>query len=168
MIDDLVFEPLGDNHNRSAFTCSGDEGLVLQDYLRNDARARREHRRHVTTVHVMLRKSDPSQICGYFTLSTATLEIEGPMPALKLGRMAVSDAFRGYDFGTLLVERAFRICLSLRESVGFIALLVDAKTDELVAYYEKRGFSRFLERPRGLYIMQTTMAQILGATATRP
>lgn len=174
MIDDLIFEPLGDHHNRAAFTCAGDEGLILQQYLRDDARALREHRRHVTKVHVLTRESNPTEICGYFTLSTATLEIEElpknvsrglplyrPMPALKLGRMAVSDNYRGHDLGTLIIEEAFRICVHFRESVGFIALLVDAKTDNLVEYYQKRGFSRFPERIRGLYIMQPTMAQIL-------
>ena len=175
MIDDLIFEPLGESHVRADFTCSGGDGILLQTYLRDDARALREHRRHVAAVHVMARASNPGRICGYFTLASATLELEElpkavrrtlpryrPMPALKLGRMAVSDDFRGHDLGTILIEEAFRICVRLRASIGFVALLVDAKTDELVKYYEKRGFMRFPERQRSLYIMQATMAQIVG------
>jgi GNAT superfamily N-acetyltransferase len=174
VIEDLIFEPLEYYHNRAAFTCSGDEGLILQEYLRNDGRALREHKRNVTTAWIMVRESEPHTICGFFTLSTATLEIEElpknvrrglplyrPMPALKLGRMAVDDRFRGQDFGTILTEEAFSICLRLRQSVGFVALLVDAKSDSLVEYYEQRGFSRFPDQPRSLYIMQPTMAQII-------
>lgn len=176
MIDDLDlnFEPLGDHHNRAAFSCSGDEGQILQEYIRNDGRALREQRRSVAVIHVAARKSNPNEICAYFTLSAATLEIEElpkktirqlplyrPMPALKLGRMAVDDRFRGHDLGTLLIEEAFKISQRTGESVGFVALIVDAKTDELVSYYEKRGFSRFPEHLRRLYIMRPTMAQIV-------
>lgn len=174
MIRDLAFEPLGDHHRRADFTCSGPEGATLQEYIQNDARALREHRKSVTAVHVAVQEAAPTDICGFFTLATATLEPEEfpknvhrglpryrPMPALKLGRMAVDDRYRGHDLGTALIEEAFNICLRLRESIGFVALLVDAKVDDLVSYYEQRGFSRFPERPRGLYIMQPTMAQIL-------
>lgn len=162
MIDDLIFEPLGESHVRADFTCFGGDGVLLQTYLRDDARALREHRRHVAAVHVMVRASNPGRICGYFTLASATLLRYRPMPALKLGRMAVSDEFRGHDLGTILIEEAFRLCVRLQQSIGFVALLVDVKTDELVKYYEKRGFTRFPERQRSLYIMQATMAQIVG------
>ncbi|MDQ2681026.1 MAG: hypothetical protein M3Y21_08405 [Candidatus Eremiobacteraeota bacterium] len=172
--NDLVFELLGEHHDRAAFTCSGAEGLILQEYLRSDARALREHGRHVTTVHVPIRKSQPLRICDFMTLSTATVEIEEfpkklrralplyrPMPALRIGRMAVADEGRGSDVGTLLIDEVFRICVQLRDSVGFVALLADAKTDVLIAYYEGRGFSRLPERRRGLFITQAAMAEII-------
>jgi len=170
----MLFEPLADYHNRAAFTCSGKEGQILQDYLRDDVRGLREHCKRVTTLHVMVQQSDPQIICGYFTLSTASLAIgEFPkniakglpkyrsMPALRLGRMAVDDNFRGHDLGTVLIEEAFSVAVRLKDSVGFVALLVDAKTDELVEYYEKRGFTRLPEAARTLFIMQPTMEQIL-------
>ncbi|HEY9179180.1 MAG TPA: GNAT family N-acetyltransferase [Candidatus Baltobacteraceae bacterium] len=177
MLDGIIFEPLAEYHDRAAFTCSGEEGAILQDYLRNDARGPREHRKHVTTLHVMVQESAPSLICGYFTLSSASLRIEElpkniakglpkyrTMPAIRLGRMAIDDRFRGHDLGTLLIQEAFNIAVRLKDSVGFVAMLVDAKTDNLVNYYEQRGFTRLPEAERTLFIMQPTMEQILSAS----
>ncbi len=83
------------------------------------------------------------------------------MPAMLLGRMAVDDQYRGKKYGTILVEHAFAVCASLHEAAGFVALLVDAKTDRLVEYYEKHGFTRLLDRERGLFITVPTMIAIL-------
>jgi GNAT superfamily N-acetyltransferase len=176
----MIFEPLAEHHDRAAFTCSGEEGAILQDYLRNDTRGPREHRKHVTALHVMVRESAPSVICGFFTLSSASLRIEDSpkniakglpkyrtMPAVRLGRMAVDDRFRGHDLGTLLIQEAFSIAVRLKDSVGFVAMLVDAKTDNLVNYYELRGFTRLPEAERTLFIMQPTMEQVLSALARR-
>jgi GNAT superfamily N-acetyltransferase len=174
VIEGIIFEPLADHHDRAAFTCSGDDGVILQTYLRDDARGLREHRKHVTTLHVMMQQAEPRTICGFFTLSSASLKIEElpkniarglpkyrMMPALKLGRMAVDDRFRGHDLGTILIEEAFSIATRLKDSIGFIALLVDAKSDKLVDYYERRGFTKLPEAERKLFIMQPTMEQIL-------
>ena len=78
--------------------------------------------------------------------------------------MAVDDRFRGHDLGTLLIQEAFNIAVRLKDSVGFVAMLVDAKTDNLVNYYEQRGFTRLPEAERTLFIMQPTMEQILSAS----
>ena len=178
MIDDGRFELLNESHHRAAFMCSGEHGSVLEGYLRNDNRAMREHRRGVCAVHVLVQISHPLDICGFFTLSAATVEIEDfpkrmsrelplyrPMPAIKLGRMAMADDYRGADLGTLLIDEAFRICLRLRDSLGFVALLVDAKSDALVSYYVRRGFTRFPERRQTLYCTQDSIAQIITAKA---
>ncbi len=96
----------------------------------------------------MVQESAPSLICAYFTLSSASLRIEElrknivkglptyrMMPALKLGRMAVDDRFRAHDLGTVLIQEAFKIAVRLKDAVGFVAMLADAKTDNLVNYY---------------------------------
>jgi GNAT superfamily N-acetyltransferase len=75
--------------------------------------------------------------------------------------MAVDDGFRGHDLGSVLIEEAIATCLRLGASIGFVALLVDAKTDRLVEYYVARGFSRLPDAAHKLFVMQSSMAQIL-------
>jgi hypothetical protein len=163
-------------HNRDAFRCIRDEG-ILERYLRDDSRALREHEKSVCSVHVLLDvEREPPKIAGYFTLSSETIVPDELPPkiakkysryprwgAVKLGRMARDDAYGGQDIGITLVRAAFQIFAGMND-VGAIAMVVDAKNADLASWYERVcGFIPFESMPLTLFIMKPTIERILAA-----
>lgn len=170
----FVQERLGTDHDRASFVCTA--APALQAYLVDDARAKRENDRNISAVYVLLDTQANRKIAGFFTLSNATVIPEPVPPAIakrlprseswrsvKLGRTARGDAYVDQGLGPILVARAFAIALAISESSGSFALLVDAKNDRLVSWYEKLGFRRLLDHPRSLFIMNSTMTAYLAA-----
>jgi ribosomal protein S18 acetylase RimI-like enzyme len=167
----FIQERLGPEHDRASFVCSTEP--VLQAYLTDDARAKRESDRNISAVYVLLDTEANGKIAGFFTLSNASV-IPGNLPrsiakrlprydswgCVKLGRMARDDAYANRGMGPILVAHAFAAALTVAEYSGF-ALLVDAKNDRLVSWYEALGFRQLMDRPRSLFIMNATMAAYL-------
>jgi GNAT superfamily N-acetyltransferase len=163
---------LGPEHDRASFVCSKEP--ILQTYLADDARAKRENDRNITAVYLLLDTHADDKIAGYFTLSNAVVIPQNIPPAIakrlprydswgcvKLGRMARDDAYANQGLGPTLVARAFDAALAIAKASGSFALLVDAKNDPLVSWYESLGFTRLVDHPRGLFIMNATMAAYL-------
>ena len=63
------------------------------------------------------------------------------LPAVRMGRLAVDVAFRRRGLGGALLADALRRVLLAPPAV--FALLVDAKDDEAVAFYQHHGFQSF-------------------------
>jgi ribosomal protein S18 acetylase RimI-like enzyme len=170
----FVQERLGPDHDRASFVCTVEPSL--QTYLIDDARAKRENDRNVSAVYVIVDTQANRKIAGFFTISNATVIPESVPPAIakrlprynswgcvKLGRMARDDAYADQGLGPILVARAFAIALAISDSSGSFALLVDAKNDRLVSWYEELGFRRLLDHPRSLFITNSTMRAYLTA-----
>jgi predicted GNAT family N-acyltransferase len=154
----LEEQPLDpDVHDRTGFTCGVSE---LDDYLRHFAVQHR--RKGVSAVYVLVDNSDPSLILGFYTLSAAQLDIAGlgdaerkklpryPVPCFRMGRMACRADRRGEGLGRLLVGCAVERCLQARKQVAAYALVVDAKSSEAKAFYEKYGFRPCADAPMTL------------------
>lgn len=170
----FVFERLGQDHDRASFLCSREP--VLQTYLVDPARAMRDNERNVAAVYVLLDTEHDRKVVGYFTLSNCRI-VPGSLPrslekklnkypdwgALRLGRMARDDSYRGRGVGPILVACAFSIALQIAEASGTIALIVDAKNDDLVSWYQDLGFTPLLEAARTLFITNDAMRANLTA-----
>jgi predicted GNAT family N-acyltransferase len=72
----------------------------------------------IATTHVLTDDCNPTHILGYCSLAAAQLQLHDlqppdrrrlpayPVPAVRLGRLAVATAARGSGYGTLLLGHA--------------------------------------------------------------
>jgi ribosomal protein S18 acetylase RimI-like enzyme len=167
----FTFEPLGASHDRTAFS----SGVPpLDRYLRE--LATQDVRRRVSNCFVAL---DPSgKIAGYYTFAATSLPLtELPsdqakrlprypsFPACLIGRLAVDERFRGRGLGSQLIVDA--IARAMRAEPAIFALIVDAKDERALGFYEHLGFQRFASRPMTLYLSIAEAARRIGAAGER-
>jgi ribosomal protein S18 acetylase RimI-like enzyme len=152
----FAFEPLGANHNRSAFSCGVP---ALDRYFRE--LATQDIRRRVSNCFVAL--DSTGTIAGYYTFAATSLPLtELPpeqarrlprypsFPACLVGRLAVDQQFRGRGLGSMLIVDA--IARAMRAEPAIFALIVDAKDEVALGFYEHLGFHRFASQPMTLYL----------------
>lgn len=146
-------------HDRAGFACGES---TLDRYLREQAT--QHHRDGIATTHVLVDAADPARILGYYTLSAAQLLLTDlqeadssrlphyPVPAVRMGRLAVATDERGKDYGGLLLAHAVTCCLDLRGQLGVRVLLVDALHDKTAGFYRTYGFRNCTARSHTLYL----------------
>lgn len=156
----LVIEQLKPKrHDRDGFAC-GDPTLDV--YLRQQAA--QHHRDGISTTHVLVDNADPRRILGYYSLSAAQLLLTDlqqadrkrlpnyPVPAIRMGRLAVSASAQGKGQGDCLLANAVARCLVLREQLGVRVLLVDALNANAARFYRAYGFHQATEDSHTLYL----------------
>jgi ribosomal protein S18 acetylase RimI-like enzyme len=139
-------------HDRSGFDCGVSD---LNIYLKT--RATQDMKRRVASCFVAV-EQEKLAISGFYTLSACHLllaEMSEPMrkglplypevPALRLGRLAVDQKFRGQGVGSLLLADAIR--RSLKQEIGAALMLVDAKDRNAVDFYRHFGFETLPGKP---------------------
>jgi predicted GNAT family N-acyltransferase len=142
-------QPLGDQ-GRAAFHCGNKD---LDSYFLE--RAVRDIRENLSAVFVLLAEDNPRTVLGYYTLSSQDIEAENLPEKLRkhtgrykrigvtlLGRLAVSQEQQGKKLGELLLLDALRRSLESTRQVSSFAVVVDAKEERVVKFYEKYGFIR--------------------------
>ena len=158
----MRIEPLGKEHDRTAFTCGQPD---LDDWFKR--RASQDDKRNVARVFVAV--DDELGAVGFYSLSSFTLSIEdmpedmvrklpryGAIPAALIGRLARDTRVRGRGLGELLLADAIRRILNAARSIAVFAIVVDAKDDRAVAFYQSFGFRPFPLRPRRLFLLAST------------
>lgn len=149
----------GRHHDRSGFSCGV---AVLDDYLRN--RAGQHLRDGIATTHILIDDLQPARILGYCSLSAAQIHLHElhqedrkrlpayPVPAMRMGRLAVSETERGKGHGQLLLGHAVNLALSVRLTMGVRVLIVDAKDAQAAAFYARYGFRQTASEALTLYL----------------
>ncbi|MCU0756052.1 MAG: GNAT family N-acetyltransferase [Xanthomonadales bacterium] len=140
----FLLAPLDAAHDRSAF-CSDSE--PLNRYLREQVS--QDIRRRVAACFVAL--ADRQRIAGYYTLASASLLLTDlpasiakklprypTVPAVRMGRLAVDQAFKGQGLGGALLADA--LDRAARSEIAAFALMVDAKDAAAAAFYLHHGF----------------------------
>lgn len=64
-----------------------------------------------------------------------------PVPVLRVARLAVDERQRGRRLGSALLRYAIELAEKMRDELGCVGLLVDAKPDA-ISFYEQYGFVR--------------------------
>jgi GNAT superfamily N-acetyltransferase len=150
-------EPLSSSHDRSAFRCTEE---ALDRYFQTQAT--QDIRRRMANCFVAI-EAATGRIAAYYTLSSASIPmVDLPpdetkrlpryptLPAVRIGRLAVDRDFQGRGLGAaLLADAAHRAAHS--DIAGF-TLLVDAKNEKAVAFYEHHGFRALTSQPRVLFL----------------
>ncbi len=135
---------LEETDERSSFQ-SGDEHLDL--FFRRYAGQNR-FRHHIGATYVAV---ESEAILGFATVTIGHVEIERipsslrkklpeyPLPILRLARLAVDRNAQGKGVGEYLMRTVFSIAIELREKLGCVGVVVDAKPGA-ENYYSRHGF----------------------------
>ena len=164
-------EPLGEEHERSLFRCGED---ALDRYFQTQVT--QDVRRHIANCFVAV-ESATNHVAAYYTISAASIPLVDlppeetrrlprypTVPAIRIGRLAVDQNFQGRGLGAaLLADAASR---GLRSEAAAFTLLVDAKNDSAVAFYQRFGFRTLASQPRTLFLPLATARQ--GSQSLRP
>lgn len=153
-------ERLHSLHDRTAFN-SGSE--ALDTYFRQQVA--QDVRRRVTACYVAL--THEQGIAGYYTLASAALLLsELPssigkklprypsVPAVRMGRLAVDQDFKGRGLGGALLADA--LDRALRAEIAAYAFIVDAKDETAAAFYRHHGFTALPSQPMTLFLPLAT------------
>lgn len=158
-------EPLAAAHDRQSFA-SGVE--PLDRYLRE--LAGQDIKRRVSNCFVA--RDDSGTIAGYYTFAASSLPLKelsaeeakrlpryGVLPAGLIGRLAIDQRFQRRGLGgALIMDAAAR---AARSDSAIFALIVDAKDDAAVAFYQHYQFRRFIERRQSLFLPIATALRAL-------
>ncbi len=143
-------------HSRAAF-CSDSEPLNY--YLREQVT--QDIRRRVAACFVAV--ADGQRIAGYYTLASASLLLANlpastskklprypTVPAVRMGRLAVDQAFKGQGLGGALLADA--LTRAARSEIAAFALMVDAKDEAASSFYRHHGFIVLPDSPLTLFL----------------
>lgn len=144
-------------HDRSGFDCGVE---ALNDYFRS--RASQDVRRRMSFCYVAV-ENETQRVAGYYTLAACGVALGDlpaemarrlprypSVPAVRIGRLAVDRRYQGQKLGGVLLYDA--IDRTRRSGVAAFAVIVDAKDDKAVAFYEHYGFVRFRDAERTLFL----------------
>ena len=109
---------------------------------------------------------------GFYSLAAASILLDAlpeatvrkmprypSVPAIRLGRLAVTQERQGRHVGSLLVWDAMQRCC--RKDLAWAVPLVDAKSDRLAAFYEKFLFRRVADGKCSLWLSQRQVEHML-------
>ena len=147
-------------HERSEFRCGS---APLDRYLREQVT--QDIRRRVAACFVAL--TGEQRIAGYYTLASASLRLADlppsssnqlprypTVPAVRMGRLAVDEAFTGQGLGGALLADALE--RAIRSEIAAYALIVDAKDDTAATFYRHHGFIMLPDTPLTLFLPLAT------------
>jgi ribosomal protein S18 acetylase RimI-like enzyme len=152
------------NHQRDQFS-SGEE--ALDRYFKQQVT--QDIRRHVTNCFVAVEVAT-GIVAGYYAIAAASIPMPDlpdaitrklprypSLPAVRVGRLAIDVRFQGRGLGgALLADAATR---GLRAQAAAFAMLVDAKSEDAVRFYEHHGFQKLASQPRSLFLALATAAK---------
>jgi ribosomal protein S18 acetylase RimI-like enzyme len=153
--------PLDAAQDRSVFRSDSEP---LNRYFREQIS--QDIRRRVAACFVAL--ANGQQIAGYYTLASASLLLTDlpastgkklprypTVPAVRMGRLAVDQAFKGQGLGGALLADA--LDRAARSEIAAFALLVDAKDERAAAFYLHHGFMALPDSPLTLFLPLATV-----------
>ena len=155
---EYYFEPLGEQHNRAAFSCGVES---LDQYFQGDP-IRQDVSRRVTNAFVLTH--DGSFVAGFYTLSPISiLSVDlpanlakklpkRPIGATLIGRMGRDQSLRGKGLGEVLLMDALPKAWQASKLVSCWAVVVDAK-EGARDFYLKNEFTAFATRPDRLFLL---------------
>jgi GNAT superfamily N-acetyltransferase len=164
-------ERLATRHDRRHFTCGVPE---LDRYL--GEQAGQDQRRKVAACYVAVAPAEPRRVLGYYTLSayivrlhqlprTTVLQLPRypDVPAALIGRLAVALDHHGQRLGEQLLVDALERTLSLRNTLGIFAVVVDALSVTAARFYSRSGFMAFPSERLRLFLPIATIEAAFAA-----
>jgi len=149
-VSPYVIEPLA-AHDRRGFACGSAE---LDDYFRD--RIGQDIRRRVASSFVAI--GPDGDVAGFYTLAATSLAFGAlpverarrlprypVVPAILLGRLAISLGHQGKRLGSALVADA--MMRAGRAEIAGYAMLVEAKDEAAARFYRHLGFESLPDTP---------------------
>ena len=158
---------LDKTHNRKAFEC---EEQQLTDYIKKQVSQDIKKKLAVCFVAI----DNDNNVIGYYTLSSESLGREQipdkylkkvpqnyNAPVILLGRLARNITAKGTGLGEhLLLDALFRAFTLSEESIGAMAVIVDAMNQFAIKFYEKYGFEQLPDSEK-MFLPMSTIKQII-------
>ena len=167
-----MIKPLAREHDRKRFDCGVP---ALNEFIRRQARQQQAKNIGRTFVAVTVDPPD-KRVLGFYTLAAASIAFEHlptdiskrlpryPVPAARIGRLAVDNTMQGKGLGAALLRNALlRVANVAQTDLGILAVIIDAKNEEAKRFYESCGFIALPERPFVMFMLTKT---ILAAIAS--
>ena len=152
-------EALGRQHDRLGFSCGSDP---LDQYLRTQAG--QDARKRVAAPFVLC-EGESHAVLGYYTLSAISVDIGAwpenvakklprypVVPATLMGRLAIDKRLQGQGAGEHLLMNALHRSLQASRQVAAVAVIVDAKDENAVAFYRHYEFVPFKDQPARMFL----------------
>lgn len=130
--------------------------------------------KHVAVCFVLT--PDGRTVAGYYTLSQYSVDLVHlpagiarklpkypEVPATLLGRLAVSENYRGQKLGEYLLMDALYRCWQQSRVVASVAVVVDAKNDAAQRFYEHFEFVSLPGTTHRLFLPMKTIENLFGA-----
>ncbi len=162
-----IIEPLDKKHKKSEFECGIE---ALDQYLKTQAS--QDIKKNVAVTYV-LTPENSEEVLGYYTISSIgifTGELPDEivrklprypvLPGILLGRLARDKKSRGSGVGSYLLMDALKRSVSVSNQIGIVAVIVDAKNNEAVAFYKEFGFIEFPDNNRRLFLPLSIIKQL--------
>jgi GNAT superfamily N-acetyltransferase len=162
----FTFEALAD-HDKTHFACGVPE---LDNYFRRQAG--QDAKRKVATPFVMLDRE--LRVAGYYALSAYGIRgTELPpavakklpryplIPATLLGRLAISQEYRGQKLGSLLLMDALHRSWKNTAVVASVGVVAEAYDEAARNFYLHHEFVPLLEHPRKVFLPMGTIQKAL-------
>ena len=160
----FLIVPLDSTHERSGFNSNV---IALDNYFRQQAS--QDVRRNVAACFVAL--DNKESVAGYYTLASSSVLLNDlppavvkklprypSVPAVRMGRLAVDQAYKGQGLGAALLADA--LMRALRAEIAAYALLVDAKDPTAAEFYRHHGFIPLPKTPLTLFLPLATAAKL--------
>lgn len=153
-------EAIDRKHDRKGFDCGqADLNTFIARY------ARQFHKSGVAKTYCAISEADGKTILGFYSISPGQADFhQVPVAArpdrggrhalsgFRLARLAVATACQGRSLGGHLLANAVERCMRVSAEVGGTALLIDAKDDAAVRWYQRYGAMPLEDRPLSLVI----------------
>jgi len=140
------FVSLNKGHLRNQFESGNFE---LDNYLR--LYARQDQKSGASQTWVLTNPNNPFQIEAYYSLSAHSVVSEQlrfpyqAVPAILLGRLAVSRSSQGKSYGRIAVIDALLRSKKISKEIGLRFLLVQPINKDVEAFYQKLGFTKLTD-----------------------
>jgi GNAT superfamily N-acetyltransferase len=140
------FVSITKGHHRDQFESGNVE---LDNYLRHFAR--QDQKRGASQTWVLANPNNPFQIEAYYTLSAHSVASElirfpyHAIPAILLGRLAVSRLSQGKNYGRIAVVDALLRSKKISSEIELRFVLVQPINLDVEAFYRKLGFKHLTD-----------------------
>jgi GNAT superfamily N-acetyltransferase len=167
-------EPISRRHDRTRF----DRGEPdLNEYLARYAR--QNHESGGAKTFVAVSPAEPTRVLGFYSISPGSIEFAHvpanltrklgryDVPIFRLGRLADDQSMQGQGLGGDLLLAAGERALAVASEVGGVALVIDAKDENAVRWYERFGAQPLLDDPLKLVLPLSVIAGAIRTTRRR-
>jgi predicted GNAT family N-acyltransferase len=149
---------------RDNFDCGIPE---LNEYLQKYAK--QNHKKGIAKTWVAIPQSGEVEVLGYYAISMAELKRESlpsqstkglpryPIPVMRIGKLAVTQAMQGKGLGETLLIDAFVKVMRFSQDIGVFGVTVDALNESAKAFYIKYGFIPLSDNQSSLFIPLKTI-----------
>ncbi len=165
-VPDIRIVPLDKKkHDRTSF-CSGSD--PLDSYFKNQASQDVKRRLNNCFVAVDIAEKN---VFGYYTISSAQILFRDlpeniskklpqyPIPAARIGRLAVDHRYQGGKIGSILLADALKRAAD--SDIASYAVIVDAKDNNAANFYIHHGFIPFQSDAEILFLPIATIKKLL-------